>query len=301
MKRVYSALVRFWCAPTTGFAAALFRIALGGLGVWGAIGVLVNRERYFSDQGLIPWHVVSEFRWARWSLLALAPTNDGWLSAVCALLMVASVGYLLGLAPRVCSAIVFAVHLSLQHRNPYIVNSGDRLFLMLSALGVFLPLGRACSLGALLRGRRGAAAELQAALPSVWSQRFIQLQICHIYWFSCFSKLRHAGWRQGTALRDVLASPVFSEWPVVIEPWLVTALLTWGTLLFEFGFPIAVFTRLRRLALLAGIGFHLGIELSMKIPMFSAVMLVSYALFLKEDEAAWLLSRVKTALCLKTS
>ena len=296
-KSLYRALVRFWCAPTTGFAAALFRIALGGLGLWGAIGVLINRERYFSDQGLIPWHVVSEFDWARWSLLALAPTNDGWLSALCALLMMASVGYLLGVAPRACSAIVFAVHLSLQHRNPYIVNSGDRLFLMLSALGVFLPLGRACSFSASLRGRRDAAQEL----PSVWSQRLIQLQICHIYWFSCFSKLRHAGWRQGTALRDVLASPVFSEWPVVIDTWLVTALLTWGTLLFEFGFPIAVFTRLRRLALLAGIGFHLSIELTMKIPMFSAVMIVSYALFLKEDEAAWLLSRLPTALRIKTS
>ena len=287
-------LVRFWSASTAGFAAALFRIAFGLLAVWTALGVLLNRERYFSQQGMIPWRVVSEHNWSSWSLLAIAPESDRWLFVVCCALLVASFGYLLGAAPRLCSAVIFVVHVSLHHRNPYIFNSGDRLFLMLSSLGVFLPLGRVASLSALWRSRRPSATELPPA--GIWSQRLIQLQICHVYWFSCFSKLRHAGWQQGTAMRDVLVSPVFSEWPVQLDASLPALLLTWGTLLFEFGFPLAVFNeRLRRPALIAGVLFHLGIELSMKIPMFSAIMAVSYALFLQEHEAKWLLCRVGLA------
>ncbi|HEY6558792.1 MAG TPA: hypothetical protein VI072_16020, partial [Polyangiaceae bacterium] len=146
MKDLHRCFVRFWSAPSAGFAAALFRIALGALGVWTALGVLANRERYFSEHGLIPWHTVSEFPWANWSVLALSPTSDAWLTVVCATLLVAELGYLLGLAPRLCSALVFVVHVSLHHRNPYIFNSGDTLFLMLSGLGVFLPLGRVYSL-----------------------------------------------------------------------------------------------------------------------------------------------------------
>jgi hypothetical protein len=290
MKIVRLFLERMWRGSAEGFAAALFRIVLGVLGLWTAIGVFANRERYFSEHGVIPWRIVSDFPWSSWSLLALAPTSDRWLSLVCGALVVASAGYLVGLAPRLCSALVFLIHVSLHHRNPYIFNSGDRLFLMLSGLGMFLPLGRVYSLSAYWRAQRGLALPASAG---VWSQRLIQLQICHVYWFSCFAKLRYPGWRQGTAMRDVLASPVFSEWPIDAVPWVFSAVLTWGTLLFEFGFPLGVFQpRLRRWALLAGVLFHLGIDLTMKIPMFSAVMLASYVLFLKEDEARAVLKRL---------
>ena len=41
--------------------------------------------------------------------------------------------------------------------------------------------------------------------------------------------------------------------------------------------------------LVAGIGLHLGIEALMKIPMFTAVMLVSYIVLLDDSEIRWLL------------
>jgi hypothetical protein len=286
-------IVRFWSAPTFGFSAALFRIVFGALSLWTALGVALNGRRYFSEQGLIPWHVVSGFPWANWSLFALAPQSGALLAALCAALVIASCGLLLGVAPRLCSAVVFAVHVSLHHRNPYVFNSGDRLFLMLAGLGMFLPLGRVGSLTS--RFRRAQSAPAARPPASVWSQRLIQLQICHLYWFSCLAKLKHEGWQRGLAMREVLASPPFAEWPMQVDGWL-SALLTWSTLLFELGFPIAVWIpKLRRWALALGVVFHLGIEISMKIPMFSAIMIVSYALFLKDDEARRVLQVLRLA------
>ena len=88
-------------------------------------------------------------------------------------------------------------------------------------------------------------------------------------------------------MQDVLSSPLFSEWPIHLDFWPASALLTWSTLLFEFGFPLAVWhPRLRFLALGLGVFFHAGIELTMMIPMFSAIMVTSYTLFLSDQEAA---------------
>jgi hypothetical protein len=84
----------------------------------------------------------------------------------------------------------------------------------------------------------------------------------------------------------VLSSPVLSEWPMQLEPALLVAVLTWSALVFELAFPMLIWDRrFRPYALAAGTLFHLGIELTLTIPMFSAVMLVSYVSFLSDDEA----------------
>jgi len=294
MQKFTAELVRFWTAPIRGYQAAVFRVLFSLLSLWTAFGIGLNLERYFAEDGLIPWHVVSGFDWANWSLIALAPGSKLLLYVLFAMLAVASLTLLVGIVPRLSGFVIFVVHLSLHQRNPYIFNSGDRLFLMLAALGMFLPLGRVWSLSAWLRRRWGSA---DAPLASVWSLRLVQLQICHVYWFSCFAKLKHPRWIQGRAMQDVLGSPLFSEWPVELDSWALGAFLTWSTLLFEFCFPLAVWhKRFRPYVLGAGILFHIGIEITMMIPMFSAIMVVSYALFLSDEEARVLLGRLQRIL-----
>jgi hypothetical protein len=61
--------------------------------------------------------------------------------------------------------------------------------------------------------------------------------------------------------------------------------LTYGTLLFELGFPLAIWWRRYRPWLIAaGVTFHVGIDLAMVIPIFSATMILSYLAFLDDDE-----------------
>jgi len=130
----------------------------------------------------------------------------------------------------------------------------------------------------------------------MWGQRLIQIQIAYVYAASAFSKLHNSRWLQGRALRDVLASPVFAEWPTWLGFWPLVYAMTWGTLVFELGFPSLVwFRKLRPWLLLAGVGFHMGIDVLMIIPMFSYVMIVSYGAFLDDDLAGRLLAFLRLA------
>jgi hypothetical protein len=285
--------VRFWSAPSNGSAASLFRIAYGVLATWTALGVFLNLDRYYGFRGLVPWDAVQGFPEQRYSLLALAPESVLWLTLIAGAFLAGALMITAGAWPRVGALLVYVTNVGLQHRNPYVLNNGDRLFLILAALSLFLPWGARYSVDAWRRARKG----LPAPEVGVWAQRLIALQVSYIYLSSCFAKLRYPEWRQGTAIRDVLSSPVFSEWPMRVDFTPLVWFLTWSTLVFELLFPILIWNpRFRPYLLVAGLLFHAGIEVTMTIPMFSAVMITTYACFLDDREAEALVTKVKRAL-----
>ncbi|HSC88785.1 MAG TPA: HTTM domain-containing protein [Polyangiaceae bacterium] len=274
-------VVDFFGARSQGYSAALFRIAYGLLAIWTAVGVQLNQTRYYTDEGMIPWARVKHFKEQIYSVLTQAPEDPEWVRAVTMTYLVAAVLYTVGFVPRFWSLVIFVVNVALQHRNPYTVNGGDRLFLILGLLGALMPLGQRWSVDAWIRAKLG----WEYRPTTVWSQRIIGLQISYIYLFSCFAKLAHRGWWKGQALFFVLSSEVFAEWPVEIHFTPFIAAMTYGTLLFEWLLPLVVWLpRYRLPALAAGILFHIGIDVFMLIPMFSAVMVVSYSCYLTDEE-----------------
>lgn len=284
-------LLRFFTEKIEGKSVALFRIAYGLLAIWMSLGILLNLERYFTDTGIVPWSVVGEWAWSSWSLLYLAPQSSGYVWFLAVLGLVASVTLTLGVFARTSVFLIWVLHISFQHRNPYILNSGDRLFMIVAGLAVFLPLAQRWSLEAWWRAKK----KLQALPPpSIWSTRVIQMQIAYVYWFSCFAKLNHERWLEGKALRDVLASPVYAEWATYVDFWPLVYAMTWGTLILEFAWPSLVwFARARPWVLLSGITFHLAIDLLMLIPTFSYIMIITYALFLTDEETDRLVGRLR--------
>jgi hypothetical protein len=288
-----SRFLNFWTKPSDGSAAALFRIAYGLLATWTAAGVFLNLDRYYGHRGLIPWDAVRDFPEQRYSLIAIAPESSAWLAVIAGAFLLGSLMVTAGAWPRAGALLIYVTNVGFQHRNPYVLNNGDRLFLILAALSLFLPWGARYSVDAWRCARRGSP----RASGAVWAQRLIALQVAYIYLSSCFAKLRQAGWRDGTAVGHVLASPVFSEWPVHIDFSPLVYFLTWSTLAFELAFPLLIWSaRLRPYLLAAGILFHAGIEITLTIPMFSAVMLVTYACFLNDREAEALVTKAKVAL-----
>jgi hypothetical protein len=266
----------FWTGSTTGEAAALLRIAFALLSLWTALGVGLNLERYYGPNAVVSWEITERFEYGRWTLFAWAPDSHALPAVVLTLLVVSALALLVGAAPRPAAVVLFVMVVSLHHRNPLVLNSGDRLFSILAGLMPFLPIDRRWALWPVPRPRAQSA--------PIWSIRLVQLQIAYVYWSSAFAKLENERWRSGWALRDVLASPVFAEWPTYLDSWPLVAALTWGTLLFELAFPVLIWSRRLRLwVIAAGVLFHLGIDLTMTIPMFSAVMIVSYAVFFEDD------------------
>jgi len=278
----------FWTGRTTGEAVALLRVGFSALALWAALGIGLNLDRYYGQDAVVPWDVAKTFEFGMWTLFALAPQSQALPVALLIAMVASAAALLVGAAPRVAAAILFVVTLSFDHRNPLVLNSGDGLFSILAGLMLVLPIDRRWTLWPVPRPSAGDA--------SIWSLRLVQLQIAYVYWSSAIAKLVNERWRTGWALRDVLASPVFAEWPTYIDSYPVIAAMTWGTLLFEVAFPLLVAVRrFRPWVLAAGVLFHASIELAMTIPMFSAVMIVSYAAFLDDATLRRLLARPKRA------
>jgi HTTM domain len=280
-------LVDFFGARTTGETAALFRIAFGVLAIWVSIGVWLNLDRYFGNHGLAPWDVVKTDEWTWVSLFVLAPDSRAMLIGHAVVFSVAAVLYTLGVFPRPLGLLIGYINISLQFRNPFILNSGDRLFQIIAPLTALMPLGRCWSIPAWLRARRGFA---PPKLGTVFGLRIVQIEVAYIYMTSFIAKISNPRWRSGIALRDVLSSPVFAEWPRYWAYFPVVVTLTYMTLAFESTFPLLVwFKRFRPWYLLWGIAFHVGIDAMMVIPMFSAIMIVCYAVYLTDAETRWLI------------
>ncbi len=113
--------------------------------------------------------------------------------------------------------------------------------------------------------------------------RLMQFQICVIYMYTGFEKLKGASWWEGTALWTVLGNPqmVVMDFSFVREFPLIISILTFSTLIFEIYWPILVWFQKTRPWLLAfGVLFHLGIGLIMALFPFSFIMMATYLFFI---------------------
>lgn len=105
--------------------------------------------------------------------------------------------------------------------------------------------------------------------------------------------LNEPHWRDGTALAYNLVDLNFGG--TVLGSWLsgwplACTVLGWGTLIFEIGFPFLILLRWTNpLILFVGIGFHLGIALTMHVGTFSWIALAAYPVLLSPEtgERIW--------------
>lgn len=283
----------FFYAESDGTSVGIFRLLLGSLAVWQAFGIWLNLRRFWAADGMIPWKLVETDKFIWLTPFAWAPESETVLVGQAVIFTIAATGLLLGVRANLCAALVAYLHASFQYRNPFILNSGDRLFMIASAFAVLMPLARRFSVESWWRAR----ANLAPKPAFVWGQRLLGMQIGYVYLNSAVAKLGNTRWRTGMALRDVLASPVFAEWPRYVDFKPIVWGLTYSTLLLELSFPVLIwFRRYRPFLLLWGVAFHVGIDVTMVIPIFSSIMIVSYVTYLSDDESrralAWLARRL---------
>ena len=250
--------------------------------------------------------------WLPNSLAREFPWLDGWVSPsaknawadwgeqlsshylLFAIYFVVLVLLTLGFWPRLMAFFAVFLAATFSHRLPEMMNGGDTLscnglyYLMLA------PSGATWSLDQLLRRRRAIArGETPSDEPVTiepWSVRLMQIQLCCLYLFTGFAKFGE-DYFNGVALYWILNDVAITRWPYGFfpVPMFMCRLLTWGTLAFELGFCILVWVRpLRRWVLLAGLGLHLGIFVTMELGWFSQVTMCWYALFVSgETLARW--------------
>lgn len=293
---------QWWYGEIGAGPLGLTRLAIG-LVVLAYIALLwPERLLWFSEQGLLPIAASDTFNLrgssaGRFDLLHSVTTAQG-LSAFFGAFAAAALLFTIGLWTRASSLVVWACLLSLHNRNVPIHNSGDIVMLVMVAYLALAPSGAAYSLDHWWRVRQGRAPQTPSRIVP-WAQRLMQLQIATVYLSTSLSKLTGSQWRSGMAAYYPLHLPDSARFPMpwmdARHLWLIHA-LTWGALAIELSlWTLVWFPRLRLYVLAAGILLHLGIDYTLNIPLFSALMIASYGVFLTQKDIANLARRFQKA------
>jgi Vitamin K-dependent gamma-carboxylase len=215
-----------------------------------------------------------------WWMRLLGPwQNDDNLLLTAVAFWIACTGLLMiGSWTRTMAVLTYLLTMSFANLNTYIDNSGDVIRNILLFYLMLCPCGAAWSVDA-WRRRRSTGGAPQHVFVHPWPIRLIFLQMTIIYFMNGLHKIAGADWRDGTSLHYVLGDLTFVRLPQtwLPLPLIVTRILTWFVLVWELTFPLLMVWKWpRRIALVCGVMFHLGIFALMEIGFFSLYALCLY-------------------------
>jgi hypothetical protein len=322
-------LYEFWAVPLRAEPLALFRILIGAtvlLSLLTSLGPRLTID--LGPNGLYPGQAVDDAARGSGRLCLLrGPANlplvEDYLPENCViawrnwcddpehalrlftLLVIAVACLTVGLFTRTAAVVAWVLFVSFNHRLYYLMNGGDSIMRCALFYLLFARSGAVWSIDALLHERPAGP-----VLVPAWPVRLMQIQLLLMYFFTGLSKLG-GDWLDGEAVYWVFNDLALARWPyhALPIPLFVCRLLSWGTLIFEIGFPFFILaarprrfvleTRgrtgaggfrlaftlpaLRPWALLAGLAFHLGILIHTEVGWFSPATAAWYALFLSGD------------------
>lgn len=280
--------------PQSAATLGIFRILACGLCFLNLITIGVIFEAFYSTKGFYPLEFLE--RWGgnlpRLNLLAgVADDRVAWaLYLVC---VVAALLSTLGLFTRASLVVLFVTLISLYHRSPDHLNSGDTLIRQWIFILLIAPSGQAFSLDKLIAKRKGQ--DWQIPQISSWPLRLIQIQLAVVYGTTVWHKVYGETWWNGTAtftsshLSELQRFPLPSWWDAMPA----VAMQTYGTLVIEVALATLVFFKpCRKWVLLGGLMLHAGIEYSMNIPLFAFIICSGYLAFYKGEEVEGFLARL---------
>jgi hypothetical protein len=113
-----------------------------------------------------------------------------------------------------------------------------------------------------------------------WPLRLIFVQMIFIYCMNGIYKIFGDSWMEGNSLYYVLSDASlnrFSPHQLLLLPMMLTRLMTWSVVVWETTFPLLVLWKWsRRVALIFGVLFHLGIFATMELAFFVPYALCMY-------------------------
>lgn len=299
-KNILRSWDQFWFSPMPLLNLAMFRLLFAGTFFYLYLKRGMDWKLFYTDEGILPRSLAVEvlpeffhppFHWFFWP--------DSWMGAAHHLMVFGLFLILIGFSNRVLIFLTWVLHISFMQRNFAVAFGADvigGLFLLYLSLtncsdhlslkvwlakrfpkfGVWMPT---------LKNKKWSSAGYWVSediLNSI-GYRMIQVQLCVIYGYTGFEKLKGATWWDGTALWSVFANPqmVIADFSFTRHIPVVVVAITFMTVLFEVYFPVLVwFKSWRKWALMFGVAFHSGIGILMALFAFAFVMLSPYFLFI---------------------
>lgn len=198
----------------------------------------------------------------------------------------------LGWRFRIVLPVFFVGWISFIEMNDMVGDQGDNMFRIALVLLFFADPAARWSLDAKRRAKRewfpqGTSGNQIGTVLHNLSLIALTAQVAFVYGSGALYKAQGAPWAQGYAVYDPLHTARFGTWPVLSD--LVTswgpmvAIGTWGSILIQATFLLALLSRPTRLIALFGIlGFHIMIGVLMGLPWFSLTMIAIDAIFIRD-------------------
>lgn len=271
-------------------ALALLRVAV-------ALVILIDLairstdlEAHYANMGVLPLPALFEHSWNPYQF-SLHNSSGLWQVQAVLFLIAAAVAVALffGYHTRLATALSWILLVSVQNRNPLILQGGDDLLRMLLFWGFFLPWGRVYSWD-----MRHRPAPAQLNYFSAATVAFV-VQVALVYWCTALLKSSPEWNRDGTALYYALSlDQVLMPGGKLLYPYpKLLQFLTLGTYYFEMLAPFVLFIPFRvpwwRLLFVGAMfGFHLGISLTLFVGLFFLINMASVLGLLPAGAMEWL-------------
>jgi predicted DCC family thiol-disulfide oxidoreductase YuxK len=304
--RIFKHLEAFFFRPVSATGFGLLRMGWGAAALFIMLQQWADVTRYYSDRGVLPWPILSGFARTRYRFCLFDYVTDPHaVFAVYLFFLLLCVFLIIGQWPRLSMIGATVIYFSFHEKNPLILSGGETLMRDMAVILCVAP-----GLSALSRKRwrrqwthwKSARTLLPPQTQPAWPYRLLLWQVFLVYSTSVWDKLLGWSWTHGTAVAVALHNPHFSRLPRSVQDAtaFLSPVLTYATLLYELSWLLMLLPRsvtqrfrwtrdgrLKRLILLGGLAFHLGILLTMDVSSFSYVMFVSYlGLLLQEDLGA---------------
>lgn len=288
----------FFFKPKSVASIALLRILFGFLLLYNWVVIWSHLESWFGVDAIISLKTSMDYGADhRFSFFDILP-NHPRVPVVLALVnLVAGICVTLGLYTRTSLIVALLTVLSFQNRATFLMNSGDLVFRNILFFLIFSPAGKAYSIDRLILRFKGLVGS-EPEQHSPWALRLIQIQFCVIYVATALFKMKGTQWFDGTAVYTAtrLDESVRMHWSFLNSLFLVK-LLTWSTLVVELALGTLIWIKeFRYWVLLAGIGLHIGIEVTMIVAMFEWVMMATMICMVDPDDIlsakSWLQQRL---------
>ncbi len=288
---------RFWLGPVSLRALSLFRILIG-------LNLLVlysirhsDLEFLYKGSAVVPYqnsldilpkYFVPIFSWFPETASQVDLYHSSYLFALVLLI--------LGIGGRYVSAVCLFFHLSFMQRNYAVVYGAE---IVSCYWLMFLCLSDNCRYFSV---RNLVSKFKRTDQGGDWMTsvgfRMIQIQLCIIYAYTGWEKLRGNDWWSGLALWQVMGNEQLAIFNMsfIKEAPVLVAIMTHFTILLEVYFPVLVwFKKWRNWMILFGVGLHIGIIFVMGLFFFGTTMMAAYLLFLGDDFFKYL-SQIKSGL-----
>jgi Vitamin K-dependent gamma-carboxylase len=286
LKDFWAAWTKFFFDPISTLPLGAFRF-LFGLNAFVMYSIRLKDWRfYFTNEGFVQAKdaatTLPEFFQ---SPLAWVPTNDSLTLTLHIVFVLTCFLLWIGLFGRIAAVVGMVLHVVFMQRNYGIVYGADIISAFLFFSLALSDNDRSFSVRAWLGRSRKPMGEINQMLTTI-GVRLLQIQICIVYGYTGFEKLKGPSWWDGTAVWAVLGNRQLmmfdTSW--LKEVPLVIVFATFSTLFFEIYFPALVWLKAtRRWLLLFGVALHMGIALSVGLVFFSVAMMSTYFVYIPPE------------------